>query len=327
MLLGLTLVALSSPADVFAAPPAGLRLHVELHDLDADRRPPLERLTRRALRDVEGTLHARLEGDLRVDFVGTDEAFRRVLHANGGRGGGAEPWIAGLALLHDDRIIVSLGGQGLLRTSEVTRHEIAHVAIHALAGQRWLPRWYHEGVAMMVAGEATFDRLKEGIGAGAFGQLEGLDSLDDGFGGNRISAERAYAVAAGFLRFAVRRTGNPAALADVHRRMALGLDFGPAFTATFGLAPDPLFEIYVHFIGTSSSRWTAMLTESAIWSLVSILFVIAMFVGWMRRPQMDSEPIDLEAIANAGEAALASGRLWQPPPVEAEAEDDPPPLE
>ena len=31
--------------------------------------------------------------------------------------------------------------------------ELAHVAVHALAGQRHLPRWFHEGVAMVVAGE------------------------------------------------------------------------------------------------------------------------------------------------------------------------------
>ncbi len=309
-----------------AASSPGLTLHIQLHDLDARRRPPLERLTRRALRDVESVLHARLEGDLHVDFVGSDTAFRKVVKANGGGAGHSEPWIAGLAMLHSDRVIVRLGGHGLLRTSEVTRHEIAHVAIHALAGQRWLPRWYHEGVSMLVAGEATFDRLKEGIGAAAFGQLDDLGNLDRGFQGNRIAAERAYAVSAGFLRFAVRRTGKSSALADMHRRMALGLDFGPAFIATFGLSPDSLFEIYSHYISTSSNRWTAMLTESAIWSLLSVLFMFAMLLGWLRRPSMEpDEPMDLAAIAHAGEAAMRSGRLWQPPPVESDAEADPTP--
>ncbi len=303
----------------------GLSLHIALHDLDDARRPPLERLTRRALRDVEATLHARMEGDLHVDFVGGDVAFRKVVGKHGGGSGHAEPWIAGLALLHADRVVVRLGGHGLLRTSEVVRHEIAHVAIHALAGQRWLPRWYHEGVAMVVAGEATFDRLREGIGASAFGQLDDLGQLDAGFHGNRIAAERAYAISAGFLRFAVRRSGQPSSLADMHRRMALGLDFGPAFIATFGLAPEQLFEIYVQYIGTSSSRWTALFTESAIWSLVSVLFVIAMLLGWLRRPVLeDGEPMDLAAIAHAGEAAMRSGHLWQPPPTESDvhAESD-----
>ena len=314
-----------TPAQAADGAPIDLRLHIALHDLDGDRRPPLERLTRRALRDVEGTVHARLDGDLRVDFVGSDQAFRRVVRAHGGGAGQNEPWIAGLALLHDDRIVVRLGGDGLLRTSEVVRHEIAHVAIHALAGQRWLPRWYHEGVAMVVAGEATFDRLQEAAGASAFGELENLDGLDAGFAGNRIAAERAYAVSAGFLRFAMRRANNPASLGDIHRRMSLGLDFGPAFTATFGLAPEQLFALYVQYIGAAGSRWSALMTETTIWSLVSVLFVLAMFIGWLRRPVLESEPMDLRAIAEAGEAAMISGRLWQEPEADASADLPPAP--
>lgn len=299
-----------TPESAAASSAGGLRTHLTLHSVAEQRRAPLERLIRHALQDVERVLHARIEGDLRVDIAGSDRAFADVVRAHGGQAH-AEPWIAGLAMLHDDRIVIRLDGQGLLRTGEVVRHEIAHIAMHALAGQRPLPRWYHEGVAMLVAGEATFDRLRESIGAGAFGQLDSLDNLEDGFAGNRVAAERAYATSAGFLRFAVGRTANPAALADIHRRMAYGLHFEPAFIATFGLKPDALFELYAHYVGTAGSRWTVMLSDSVLWSLLGVLSFIALLVGWMRRPRLSDDPMDLRAIAEAGEEAMRTGVLWR----------------
>ena len=36
--------------------------------------------------------------------------------------------------------------------------------------------------------------------------------------------------------------------------------------------------------------------------------------------------MDLRAIAEAGEAAMASGQLWQQPPAEEDVSADPPPL-
>jgi hypothetical protein len=323
LLSALFLSALATPAQADQSAPAGLRFDITLHDIDDARRTPLQKLTKRALRDVESTLRARLEGRLHVDFVGSDAAFRRVLRANGGRGGG-EPWIDGLALLHADRIIVRLGGGGLLRTSEVTRHEIAHIALHAFTPDRHLPRWYHEGVAMLVAGEATLDRLQQGVGASAFDLTESIDDLDAGFRGHRIAVQRAYAYSAGFIRFAFRRTGNSNALADLHRRMALGLDFGPAFTATFGLPPDGLFGLYAHYVGSSSSKWLSLLSDSVLWSLIGILSLIAMFMAWQRRPVLTGEPMDLRAIAEAGDQAMRTGVLWLPDKPNEQPPDRPP---
>jgi len=291
---------------------SSLRFRIHLHDISDARRPPLERLTRRSLRDVEAMLRARLDGTLKVDFVGSDEAFRNVLRAAGARGG-SEPWLDGIALLHADHIVVRLGGGGLLRTGETTRHEIAHIAVHALAGGRHVPRWYHEGVAMLVAGEATLERLQEAVGAGAFDQLGSVEHLEQGFRGHRLAVQRAYALAAGFVRFCSRRTGNGESIADLHRRMALGLDFGPAFTATFGLPPNALFGLYTRYVGAAGSRWTQLMSDTVIWSLIGVLSMFAMTLAWVRRPRFSGEPMDLEAIARAGDEAMESGLLWMPP--------------
>ena len=290
----------------------GLRVHVALHDLDERRRAPLQRIVRRALKEVEHTFAATLDGDLRVDFAGSDAAFRRLVKDGGAGGNFGEPWVAGLALLHADRVIVRLDGPGLLYTSEVVRHELAHIAVHALAKGHYLPRWFHEGVAMTVAGEATIDRLQQGLASGSFGELEGLDALDTAFAGHRIKVQRAYAVAAGFVRFAVRRSERRTALAELHQRMAMGLSFRSAFTATFELPPKDLYALYARYLDSADSRWSLFRTDSWLWALIGLLSMIAMGIAWHRRPRFDGEPMDLEAIAAIGEKALRSGILWLP---------------
>ncbi len=292
---------------------SALKFQIGLHDLDEDRREPLTALVAGAEADVAGTLRTRLDGQLRIDFAGSDEAFRRLVADAGAGSQWSEPWIAGLALLSQDRVLVRLDGAGLLHTSETVRHEIAHVALHALGHGRYLPRWYHEAVAMLVAGEATAQRLLEGMTGGAAGTIDVLDDLQADFGADRLRAGRAYATAAGFLRFAIDRSGNSLALADLHERMHHGLDFEPAWIATFGLGPRELFVIYARLLESSGSRWAVWLGDTTIWTVVSLLFILALARGWRRRPDLDSgKRMDLGAIAAAGDFAMRTGRVVPP---------------
>lgn len=307
----LLLLALPARAEEALAPVAGsLELHVQLHDVDDDRRKPLERLARKAVQQVEDDLMTQLSGDLHVEFVGTPEAFKRVMQAHGAQGW-PENWISGLALLDQDRVIVQVNGPGALLTSEVVRHELAHVALHALSGGANLPRWYHEGVAMYLAGEATFERLRQQAGAAAFGELESLGQLNRGFGNeNQVAAERAYAVSAGFVRFALMRSGDRRSILLLHARMRAGLDFPSAFTATFGTPQEALYSVYAAQIGQHASRWAVVVSDGMVWGLVSVLALFAMATAWRNRARFDTEtePLDLEAIAAAGAAAV---RPWR----------------
>jgi len=310
VLAGLPLLwALLAPSAQALETGGPLSLHVALHDVEQERAAPLERVTRQALRDVEHDLQVTLSGNLSVDFVGSAQAFDAVMkdrHVKGFQ----EAWISGLALLDQDRVIVQVNGPGALLTGEVVRHELAHVALHALSGDRWLPRWYHEGVAMYLAGEATFERLRDAGGASAFGELDNLSSLNEGFAGGQVGVQRAYATAAGFVRFAVGRAAQPGSIVQLHQRMRAGLDFPAAFTATFGLQPEALYDLYAAYVGNHASRWTLLLTDSTLWTLVSLLALLAMVTAWRHRPRFDDdrERLDLEAIAAAGEAALL--RPW-----------------
>jgi hypothetical protein len=283
----------------------GLATSVLLHDVPAKRQVPFERIVREAAGAVEGELQTRLGGRVVVHITGSEDAFRDVLGRAGARGW-SEAHIDGLALLDRDIIIVRTDGGGLLRTSEVIRHELAHLTLHALAGTRSLPRWYHEGVAMRVAGEDTLDRLRRSLGdAEAFPTLT---ALADGLLGDRAKAEHAYVTSAAFVGWSVVRHGGPTAIPALHERIRHGLDFDNAWTATFTMPPDVLYEAWVASRAAAGSRWLTLLNEDAIWGLLGVLSGLGLFIAWLRRPRLGTgEPMDLEAIAREGERARRGG--------------------
>lgn len=287
-----------------------LRLDVILHDVDEARRRPLEKITRQALAAVQTDLQTRLVGELHVDFVGSPGVFADVMTEHGAFGW-PESWISGLALLDQDRIIVQVNGPGALLTGETVRHELAHVAIHALtAGKGSLPRWYHEGVATWLAGEDVSSRLREGLPElDAHGTLAQLDKR---FSDSHKTVQTAYATAASFVRFALKRGGGPHALLDLHTRMRAGLDFSPAFTATFGMDPEALYQYYGAMTTTEDPPWLKLLAENNLWPFASVLAAFGLLWRVWRRPKLRAEegPLDLEAIATAGEQAV---RPWRRP--------------
>jgi hypothetical protein len=263
-------------------------------------------LTRQALAAVQADLQQKLVGELHVDFVGSPEVFSQVMEAHGAFGW-PESWISGLALLDQDRVIVQVNGPGALLTAETVRHELAHVAIHALtAGKATLPRWYHEGVATWLAGEDVSERLREGLPE--LDAQGSLAELNRRFSDSHKTVQVAYATAASFVRFAMARGGGVRALLDMHTRMRAGLEFAPAFTATFGMSPEALYQLYGAMTTSPEPVWLKVFADQNLWPFASVLALLGL--GWRmwRRPRLVAEggPLDLEAAAGA--EAL---RPWQ----------------
>lgn len=306
-----------------------LQLDIQLHDVDDDRRRPLEKLTRAALSAVQTDLHTWLAGKLSIDFVGSPETFAAVMKEHGAVGW-PENWISGLALLDQDRIIVQVNGPGALATGETIRHELAHVAIHALtSGKATLPRWYHEGVATWLAGEDVSKRLREGLPTtDSRGTLAELDAR---FRDSHQTVQTAYATAASFVRFALARAGDTRALLILHERMRAGLDFNSAFAATFRMEPEALYELFGAMTDAPEPSFLRLLADNTLWSLASVLALLGLAWRMWRRPKLTAEngPLDLEAIAHAGNLAM---RPWtrrefhlppEPEPEIVEGQPDP----
>ncbi len=279
-------------------------LRVALHDVDDERRAPLEKISREAVESVQAYLAQPFAGRLDLDFVGSEEAFANVMKEHGVRGWD-ERWLAGLALLEQHRIIVAVNGTRALTTRETLEHELVHAGLHQSGMGQWLPRWYQEGVATLLAGEATWERMRDMAGAAPLGQLANLDALNQGFAGSQVAVERAYAMSAGFLRFCTQRAGGQHTVGQLQQRLRQGIGFDSAFALTFGGRPDALYAAYAEQVQASASSWAMLLSDTTVWSLVSLLALFSMVQAWRHRPRFDEddEPLDLEAIAAEGLAA------------------------
>ncbi len=266
-------------------------------------------------------------GPLAIDFVGSEDAFAQVMAEHGVQGWD-ERWLSGLALLDQHRIIVAVNGTRALTTRETLEHELVHAGLHQSGTGQWLPRWYQEGVATLLAGEATWERMRDLAGAAPLGQLASLQALDQGFRGSQVAVERAYAMSSGFMRFCTKRAGGQYAVGQLQQRLTQGVGFDSAFALSFGGRPDALYAAYAEQIQASASSWAMLLSDTTVWSLVSLLALFAMMQAWRHRPRFDDgdddEPLDLEAIAAEGVAAQR--RPWHyrdflAEPLEARADD------
>ncbi|MBI5609973.1 MAG: hypothetical protein HY902_13955 [Deltaproteobacteria bacterium] len=319
-LLALAALAVPAAAQSARAPAAAatetareseaFELRVALHDVDAERRAPLEKISREAVESVQAYLAQPFVGRLDLDFVGSDEAFSEVMKDHGVQGWD-ERWLAGLALLEQHRIIVAVNGTRALTTRETLEHELVHAGLHQSGTGQWLPRWYQEGVATLLAGEATWERMRDMAGAAPLGQLANLSALDQGFRGSQVAVERAYAMSAGFLRFCTQRAGGQHMVGQLQQRLRQGIGFDSAFALTFGGRPEALYAAYAEQVQASASSWAMLLSDTTVWSLVSLLALFSMVQAWRHRPRFDEddEPLDLEAIAAEGLAAQR--RPWQ----------------
>src|SRR6185436_15207528 len=96
-----------------------------------------------------------------------------------------------------------------------------------------LPRWFHEGMAMIAGGSWGFDDRSRLTLALLADRPVSLAELEERFAGGQGEVNRAYAIAGAFVRDLVDRYGQgaaPAILANVAR----GVSFEDAFRAATG---------------------------------------------------------------------------------------------
>ena len=158
---------------------------------------------------------------------------------------------------------------------DLLRHEVAHVLIGRAAGGRPLPRWFHEGLAMIAGlswGLEERSRLTMALFADA---PVSLDELDRRFGGDQGMVQRAYTVAGAFVRDLVQRHG-PEVTGKILAGVAAGLPFDEAFRratgTSVGAAAKSFWERQTFWY-----RWVPLLTSSVtLWLLVTALALWAM---------------------------------------------------
>jgi hypothetical protein len=173
------------------------------------------------------------------------------------------------------------------------------VLIARASGGRPLPRWFHEGLAMIAGLSWGLEERSRLTLALLADRTVSLDELDRRFAGDQGTVQRAYTVAGAFVRDLVQRHGT-AAPGRILTGVADGLSFEEAFRRATGM---PLAAAAGDFWARQTFwyRWVPLLTSSVtLWILVTLLALWAM----RKRRARDT----------------AQRRLW-------EEEDRPPPPE
>jgi hypothetical protein len=243
---------------------------------------------------------ARLRGMDAIDL----RAFRDLL----GLGGGWEPmtvilapessdiarhvprWIAGFAR-GDEGVIVLFPARvpsyPHSSLTELLRHEMAHILIDRASAGASVPRWFHEGLALLAeAGWRMSDRSRLAIAVLRSGEpdLEGLSGL---FHAGEPRVSWAYAVSGAFVRDIVRHHESDA-IPEIFGRLRDGGEFEDAFAAVIGSSPASELRSFWRR-SRFWYRWVPVISSSTVlWIAITLLALLAI----RRRRQRDREMLE-----------------------------------
>lgn len=191
-------------------------------------------------------------------------------------------WVVGLARGTSDIVIFPdrIGPYPYDSLESVVRHEIVHLALAARAGDRPLPRWFHEGVAVTLeSGWSTRDEVRLLAAALASPDIADINRLFSSEA--HLDNTQAYRLSAALVDDIRERYARDAPGA-IAAGVAAGASFEAAFYAATGerveAAADRAWGRYRRL-----SRWLLAATSpSAVWTLILALAVVG-FVARLRR--------------------------------------------
>ena len=189
--------------------------------------------------------------------------------------------------------------------SQVTVHEIVHSVLYRAYPGVNIPRWFHEGLAMLMSGELSFEEssvLSKAIFLSRLMPLASIDSVN-GFGRNR--ADLAYSQSHCALRF-LTDNYSMEVIADILRKAQRMHDFWKGLNEAVGLSPAEFEDLTRKYI-VSKYQFVFLITDYYAWWVGIALLVIVGFFVTMRRNRKRAEAMDeaeRREIAAAAEASI-----------------------
>jgi hypothetical protein len=167
---------------------------------------------------------------------------------------------------------------------ETYLHELAHIFIDRAAGHRPVPRWFHEGVAVM-AGRAW--RLED---HGRFTaemittRPVDLDTLNFWFRGDAGRVRSAYVIAGNFMRDLTLRSEHPL-IAEILQFVQRGEPFDQAFFLATRMTPDRAFDDFWSRYRLTHRIIPILASSVFLWLLITLIALAA----FRRRRERDAE--------------------------------------
>lgn len=211
-----------------------------------------------------------IEDDRRVEVrvASDDEAMSRMV----GTQRPVREWVAGLAWPDRALVVLSARGNEVFTVVDTFEHEMAHLYLDTALRGRPVPRWFHEGVAMLVASEGVAERLKTALGAAATGAWLSWEDLERGFPAEAPAVHLAYAQAMLFVRH-LHRAVAPAGVSTLIAEVANGMPFEAAFKHVFGGTVEEVWERARGEVDRVGA-WVWFVTSAAVlWVVITALFL------------------------------------------------------
>lgn len=159
--------------------------------------------------------------------------------------------------------------------TQVLDHEIVHILLGRAFAHYPVPRWLQEGVAQVIAGEYTPEKIAL---LGSFAEPMSFNELAKGFPQDRLRAQMAYAQSASVVAFLFREFGTQS-LAILIEEMSQGHHLDVALVRATGLHPS---ELDAAWRGTTFQvpMWIRSLSvDSTLIAIVGIVILL----GTMRK--------------------------------------------
>ncbi len=206
---------------------------------------------------------------------GSPENFDRALPEWGGGG-----------TIGGNLIVIPTSAKPFMEQSfaQVTRHELVHAVLARAYPSLYIPRWFHEGLAMTLSGEISLQEnvdISKAIFTNRLMPLSSIDSVND-FGRNR--ADLAYSQSHLAVLFLIGHYGIdviPGILGSAERTGS----FWNGVSAELSLDPAE-FELLARKDLTARYEFVFLFADSyAFWIAVVVLFLIAFAVTAVRKQQ------------------------------------------
>jgi hypothetical protein len=212
-------------------------------------------------------------GPVRIYVAGSDDEFRELTF------GGVPDWGAGCAF--PDRGVIVLRNPVTvpdpLHMEDVVVHEVAHIAAGRVLGDVRVPRWFHEGIAMTLAGEWRLPISASLASAGPSGELFPLSELAGRFPSGSGEAMLAYTESFHAVRYLMDEAGPATPAELLHGIAAAGFEGGIR-----GLTGRTLAEFEEDAVASFRTRfgWGVFLTR---WNVLFAALTVLVLAGGLLR--------------------------------------------
>lgn len=192
-------------------------------------------------------------------------------------GGRSPEWAAGLILvpgetiLLDKEYVLDLG-----QAATLIRHELAHVLLDRLLGERPVPRWFHEGYAQMRAAEWNMEVLWRLARAAWTRSAIPLGDLRRSFPSSGPRAQLAYAESQAAVQELAR---EPAAWGHLMELLEAGMPFADALERSRGESLQGFQARFDAEIMPGFRRWGLLFGTAPLFFVMMLLFLVA---AWRR---------------------------------------------